>query len=538
MATPDRPRRRPLGRPSMYAICFSGIAVALLVAWTALVALGGFVATLDQATLAPVPDPANPAVQVAAALGVVFWPGGFIALLLGLAWWAQRRRLRNVAIALAVAALPGSALAWLMKLVGSRPRPDEHLPQITEIGPAYPSEHIATLTTVAIMVAVTAVVTRQRRSVVRAWQIAGVAAVLIMAASRWLVRANWVSDLVGGLLLGATVAAFSLMIAGVRVLPRAGLAALAQPRQHVTSPAHPHRRCAVIVNPSKIADEATFRRHVSYELQRHDFQRTLWLETSVDDPGHGMAKIAVGKEVDLVVVAGGDGTVRSVCQGLADSGIPLGIVPAGTGNLLARNLGIPLDERAAIDVAFDGRNRVIDLVQVRPDDQPESLSFSVMAGMGFDALIFDQTADELKRAVGSAAYFVTAARAAGNEPFQAKVSIDDHLALRRRISLVVIGNVGELQGGIRLFPEAVPDDGLLEVLVASPRSLGDWARLATKLVVRSGGEDAQLTRLRGRSVEVITEEPEPYQLDGDTIGHCRRLSARTRPGALTVRVPG
>ena len=135
-------------------------------------------------------------------------------------------------------------------------------------------------------------------------------------------------------------------------------------------------RCAVVYNPTKISDQ--FRDLVEKVVQRDGWVDTLWLETSVDDPGRAMTRQAVSELVDLVVGAGGDGTVRIVADGLAGTGIPMGLVPAGTANLLARNLGLPMDETAAIEVAFGGHTRTIDLIKVAVDDQaPEH--FAVLA---------------------------------------------------------------------------------------------------------------------------------------------------------------
>jgi diacylglycerol kinase (ATP) len=135
------------------------------------------------------------------------------------------------------------------------------------------------------------------------------------------------------------------------------------------------RRCAVIYNPTKVSDK--FRTLIEDSLQRDGWEDTLWLETSAEDPGRTMTRQAVAEQVDLVIGAGGDGTIRSVADGLAHTGIPLGLVPAGTGNLLARNLDLPLEEVDAIDVALDGQQRPIDLVKITVDDRPGCVGVSV-----------------------------------------------------------------------------------------------------------------------------------------------------------------
>ena len=174
------------------------------------------------------------------------------------------------------------------------------------------------------------------------------------------------------------------------------------------------RRCAVIYNPTKVSDK--FHALAEESLQRNGWSNTLWLETSAEDPGRAMTRQALTEQVDLVIGAGGDGTIRYVADGLAHSGIPMGLVPAGTGNLLARNLDLPLEEMEAIEVALGGHVRLIDLVEITVDDRP-SEHFAVMAGIGIDAMMMDETNEDLKDKVGSAAYFVAAGKALGRLPY-------------------------------------------------------------------------------------------------------------------------
>jgi YegS/Rv2252/BmrU family lipid kinase len=244
----------------------------------------------------------------------------------------------------------------------------------------------------------------------------------------------------------------------------------------------------------------------------------------------------VEQQVDLVVAAGGDGTVRIVADGLANTGIPMGIVPSGTANLLARNLGIPMTEDDAIDVVLSGRTRTIDLIKLSVDEgEPEH--FAVMAGMGIDAMIMDETRPELKDKIGTAAYFVAAARALGRLPVPMRIKLDDRRPRRRRAMICVVGNVGGLPGNIVLIPGAQPDDGQLDIYVASPHRLTQWIRVFARLITRrSNGED-RVDQWRGRRVEIRLDEPDSYQLDGDVVGELRRLVAEVQPEALSVRVP-
>ncbi|HET9872779.1 MAG TPA: diacylglycerol kinase family protein [Propionibacteriaceae bacterium] len=294
------------------------------------------------------------------------------------------------------------------------------------------------------------------------------------------------------------------------------------------------RRCAVVYNPTKVSDQ--FRSRVEQLVQQDGWIDTLWLETSAEDPGRGMTRQAVEAGVDLVIGAGGDGTVRIVADGLARTGIPMGLVPAGTGNLLARNLDLPLEEEAAIAVAFAGHTRTIDLIKLTVDDRPVE-HFAVMAGIGVDAMIMDETNPDLKDKVGSAAYFVAAAKAMGRLPVAMRVQLDGRRPVRRRAMLCAIANVGELRGNLVLIPGAQPDDGLLDLYIASPRRFTHWVKLALRLITRRPKKDDQVDQRPGKVVKVMIAGKDNYQLDGDAVGECTSLIAEVQPGVLTICVP-
>ena len=294
------------------------------------------------------------------------------------------------------------------------------------------------------------------------------------------------------------------------------------------------RRCAVIYNPTKISDK--FRALVEEGLQQKGWGNTLWLETSVEDPGGAIARQAVAAHVDLVIAAGGDGTIRAVADALAHTGIPLGLVPAGTGNLLARNLDLPLEEVDAIEVALSGQVRQLDLVKIIVDDRaPEH--FAVMAGIGVDAVIMDETDEGLKDKVGSAAYFVAAAKALGRLPVRMTVQLDGNRPIRRQAMLCVIGNVGTLRGNLTLIPGARPDDGLLDVYIASPRRFRHWVKIALRLITRRAKKDDQVDQHTGTRVRIKIHGKDNYQLDGDVIAEATTLDAEIQPAALAICVP-
>ena len=294
------------------------------------------------------------------------------------------------------------------------------------------------------------------------------------------------------------------------------------------------RRCAVIYNPTKVSDK--FRALVEEGLQQKGWGNTLWLETSVEDPGGAIASQAVAAHVDLVIAAGGDGTIRAVADALAHTGIPLGLVPAGTGNLLARNLDLPLEEVDAIEVALSRQVRQLDLVKIIVDDRaPEH--FAVMAGIGVDAMIMDETDEGLKDKVGSAAYFVAAAKALGRLPVRMTVQLDGNRPVRRQAMLCVIGNVGTLRGNLTLIPGARPDDGLLDIYIASPRRFWHWVKIGLRLITRRAKKDDQVDQHRGKKVRIKLHGKDNYQLDGDVVGEATALAAEIQPGALALCVP-
>lgn len=516
------------------------ILAALLVAitgWTWLTFRSDVVARLDRTLAAPALDPTSATAEIASAFALLTWPGLEYLALAGLAAWAFQHRLRQLAAALVLVIALGWGGVDLAKIIIRRPRPEQALDLLTAHGFAYPSAHMTGVVACSVAVGAAFAVTRQSVRARIIWQVGASVLILAVAFNRWILGAHFVSDIVGGALFGGLVATVALLVAGVKMpVPHEIVTEIVRSRAPAELDEAPLRRAAVIFNPAKVTDWITFRRHVEYELKARGWDRALWLETTTEDPGRAMTETAVKKKVDLVIGAGGDGTIRVICAGLAGTGIPFGLIPAGTGNLLARNIGIPLDESAALDVAFDGVDKAIDLVSLAVDGGPPD-HFAVMAGIGIDAVIMEATNPDLKKAVGSAAYFVSAARNANHPALHTTITVDDDPPMRRRAHVIVVGNVGYLQANIPLLPDAKPDDGLLDVLIASPRTARDWVRITTQVLTRRKASDAQLDRMTGRKVTIRVEERDHYQLDGDTVGEANELVAEVKPGALVLRVP-
>jgi len=223
--------------------------------------------------------------------------------------------------------------------------------------------------------------------------------------------------------------------------------------------------------------------------------------------------------------------VRGCAEGLARTGVPLGIVPHGTANLLARTLRIPGHPRAALAAALDSASvdRVIDLAVA--DDLP----FTAMAGMGLDAAVVAGT--RMKHQFGWLAYAVSGAVHLSLPPTRFSIRLDDGAPVERDARSVVVGNSGLLPGGFSLLPDARVDDGLLDVGVLAPYGPFGWPRLATRVLMHSHHEDRMLERFQAQKVEISTFALLPREVDGELVPSSHSLTVNVQPNALTVRMP-
>jgi diacylglycerol kinase (ATP) len=256
--------------------------------------------------------------------------------------------------------------------------------------------------------------------------------------------------------------------------------------------------------------------------------------TTVTSPGTEQARAAVAAGADLVLAWGGDGTVRRVAAGLAGTDVPLGIIAGGTGNLLARNLGLPLDAEAAATVALTGVDRRIDVLDVGLGGR--TTVGTVIAGIGLDAALIDAP-QPLKDALGPSAYVLNAARALRQRSMRVGVAVDGGPPQWFHARTVLVANVGGLIAGLDVVPEADPSDGALHVVVLPLSRPSDWVRTGWRLVRRSSATDASRTHLRGTTAWIVARTDEPRQVDGDLVEDGHVLQVRVRPGALLVRVP-
>ncbi|MGY4719399.1 diacylglycerol/lipid kinase family protein [Naumannella cuiyingiana] len=316
------------------------------------------------------------------------------------------------------------------------------------------------------------------------------------------------------------------------------------------------QRAAIVYNPTKVELDV-LKAAVQAAEAEAGWAESLWIETSEDDPGTGMAREAVDAGVDVVLAAGGDGTVRAVAEGLRGSRVALGLLPAGTGNLLARNLDLTLDNLGeSVSTAFTGRTRDLDLglvTIIRPDGKTEEHAFVVMAGMGLDAQLMENTDEDLKKKMGWVAYAKSMATAIrGGRRIKLMYRYDGERPRRGRLHTLLIGNCGSLPGNILLLPEAAVDDGILDVVALSPEGPLGWLQIWWKVLVenailhRTGvgekfrGTDKDIRALsyqRVETVEVRLTKPEPFELDGDEFGELTGFKVWVEQHGLRVRVP-
>jgi diacylglycerol kinase (ATP) len=316
------------------------------------------------------------------------------------------------------------------------------------------------------------------------------------------------------------------------------------------------RRAALVYNPTKVEPDE-LRSAVARHSAAAGWGDPLFFETTVDDLGDGVTRQALDQGADAVLVAGGDGTVRAVSEAMADSGVPLTIVPSGTGNLLARNLKLPLlDRDLMIASAFDGDPLPMDIGWAklkRADGTTAEHGFVVMGGIGLDAAMIANTNPQLKKTVGWVAYVDGAARSLTTaKPFRVMYQVIGHRMHSARVQSVLFANCGSLPAGLELIPEASVADGELDIVVFQPKGafgwIFVWRRVAWDNSVlrrfRAGRrmlslrtKDNAVRYFRGTGIEIAAGEAHPVQLDGDEFGEAVEVRTRIGAGALIVTVP-
>ena len=257
----------------------------------------------------------------------------------------------------------------------------------------------------------------------------------------------------------------------------------------------------------------------------------LWFEVPKSRLAPKRVRKALDAGAELIFVWGGDGMVQRCIDTVAGSDATLAIVPAGTANLFASNLGIPKDIKAAVALGVNGPRRKLDLGRMNGEH------FAVMAGAGLDALMIRDADGALKNRLGRAAYVFTGAKNIRAGRVETRVRIDGDKWFEGKSSCVLVANVGKVMGHIAAFPDARPDDGLLEIGVVTAKGLWQWSRTLASTASGKAERSPFVETARGRKFDVRFAHPIPYELDGGDRKKTRRLKVKVRPAAVTVCVP-
>ncbi len=257
----------------------------------------------------------------------------------------------------------------------------------------------------------------------------------------------------------------------------------------------------------------------------------LWLEVPKSRKIPARVHEAIKAGADLIFVWGGDGSVQRAIDAAVGSLVTLAILPAGTANLLANNLRIPIDLEQAVEVGLHGSNRTIDVGKMNGEH------FAVMAGIGLDALMIRDADAGLKDRFGRAAYIWTGARHLRATPVRTKVRIDGHTWFDDKATCVLVANVGSIGGGITAFDHATPDDGKLDVAVMTADGAWQWMRTLTRATVGHAERSPLVQMTQAVLIKIETSKRLPYELDGGARPKTDTIRAMVVPHAVTIRVP-
>lgn len=258
----------------------------------------------------------------------------------------------------------------------------------------------------------------------------------------------------------------------------------------------------------------------------------FWCEVPKSRKAPAQVRRALDEGAELIVAWGGDGMVQRCVDVLAGSEVALAIIPAGTANLFATNLGIPSDIEGAVAVGLHGARRRVDLGRFNGE------RFAVMAGAGFDAAMIRDAADgSLKERLGRVAYVWTGSENLRSKPFRADIEVDGANWYKGKASCILFGNVGKLVGGVEAFEDARPDDGRLELGIVTAEGLLEWGRMIARAAVGPVDKSPLAQTTKARSVKVKLNRKVLYELDGGDRTKVKAFKVKVEPGAVTVCVP-
>ena len=288
----------------------------------------------------------------------------------------------------------------------------------------------------------------------------------------------------------------------------------------------------VIFNPvSGKSDPEERKKIISDALAEHGYT-CQFIATTREQGAKACAEEALRQGADLLAVSGGDGTVVEAMSALIGTSVPIAVFPAGTGNLLSVNLGIPTTVPDAVDVALGGHVYALDLARTHTGQ-----CFAIMGGLGMDAQMIADADREAKDKMGKLAYFWAALKNLPRRRVYVEIALDGKPPFRRRVKSVLLANMGKITGGLDAMPTAAPNDGLLDVGILKAATLGHWARLTGNALLGRTHRDPALEVYQARTVTIRPRRPQPVQFDGEDGGQTGELTVEVIPRAVQVLVP-
>lgn len=293
-------------------------------------------------------------------------------------------------------------------------------------------------------------------------------------------------------------------------------------------------RILVITNPAAARTHPKTVRQVRDVLRQGGWQVEV-VATGGSGDARRLASEAVTAGLDAVAVFGGDGTTMQAASSLVGSDVALGLIPGGTGNLLAGNLRIPYSAVRAAEILVRGLSRRLDLGRL--DTSGDHHYFAVACGAGFDAQIMAETSSAMKQRWGVGAYIATSLRLVSELRNQRYHIVVDGVDYDANAAVLLVANCAEVLPPILRFGDGVrPDDGMLDVVVLRADSFAAGMHAIWHFLRREGGPASRVGHVRGRKIEVSCEVPVPVEMDGD-LGGMTPFSVSVVPGAIRVMVP-
>jgi len=289
------------------------------------------------------------------------------------------------------------------------------------------------------------------------------------------------------------------------------------------------RTVAVVANAAKSMDGGLL--ELRKELEKHGVSDPQWREVAKSRKAPEQVREALEQGAELIFVWGGDGMVQRCVDALGHSKATMAILPAGTANLFASNLGIPRKLEAAVDLGFNGERRRFDVGRINGE------RFAVMAGLGFDARVIRDADKKMKSRLGRSAYIWAATKNLRMKPFQARIDVEGSKWYDGEATVILFGNVGNAFGGIEIFDDAHPDDGLLEVGVGNPAGLLQWGRTFARARFSSTSKSPFVRLTKARSIEVTLRRKGLYELDGGARTKQKTFRIDVEPAAVNICVP-